>query len=385
MTSPRAVVVEADGGSRGNPGPAAYGAVVRDAETGEVIAETGETIGVATNNVAEYQGLIAGLRLVAEFAPGARVEVLMDSKLVVEQMSGRWKIKHPAMRPLAAEASALAPAGTTYRWIPRERNQHADRLVNQALDGEPTLAVPDVAPAAVAPAGEAPVAGKAPARGWARAGGRPTTLVLVRHGATEHTAHKRFSGGRRGEDPVLVEEGRAQIRAVADWLAGSTSDATAVVTSPLRRAVESAEILGSVLGLPVEVEDGVIEMEFGAWEGLTFGEIWQRAPEELTAWIADPEAPAGGDGDSFGTAGRRVLEGRDRIVARREGETVLVVSHVTPIKLLVADALGAPIEAIHRMELAAASVTVLSYFEDPQGRRAGSMRLYNGGPAMVGL
>jgi ribonuclease H / adenosylcobalamin/alpha-ribazole phosphatase len=134
-TAPAAVVVEADGGSRGNPGPAAYGAVLKDAATGEVLAEDGTAIGVATNNVAEYSGLIAGLRLAAEHAPGASVEVRMDSKLVVEQMSGRWKVKHPSMVPLVREATGLAPAGTTYTWIPRASNAHADRLVNEALDG----------------------------------------------------------------------------------------------------------------------------------------------------------------------------------------------------------------------------------------------------------
>ena len=104
----RRLVVEADGGSRGNPGPAGYGAVVRDAATGDVLAEVSESIGRATNNVAEYSGLIAGLRAAAAIAPGADVEVRMDSKLVVEQMSGRWQIKHPDMRPLAAKARETA-------------------------------------------------------------------------------------------------------------------------------------------------------------------------------------------------------------------------------------------------------------------------------------
>ncbi len=129
------VIIETDGGSRGNPGPAAYGSVLKDAATGEVIAEEGVAIGIASNNVAEYSGLIAGLRLAAEFAPGASIEVRMDSKLVVEQMSGNWKIKHPDMRTLATEANRLAPIGTIYTWIPRELNKHADRLVNEALDG----------------------------------------------------------------------------------------------------------------------------------------------------------------------------------------------------------------------------------------------------------
>src|SRR5256885_16294042 len=106
----RRLVVEADGGSRGNPGPAGYGAVVRDAATGEVLAEVSDSLGRATNNVAEYSGLIAGLKAAAGVARGADVEVRMDSKLVVEQMSGRWQIKHPAMRPLAAKARETAGA-----------------------------------------------------------------------------------------------------------------------------------------------------------------------------------------------------------------------------------------------------------------------------------
>ena len=130
------LLVEADGGSRGNPGPAGYGAVVRDAVTGEVLAELSEAIGHATNNVAEYSGLLAGLRAAAKLAPGADIEVRMDSKLVVEQMSGRWKIKHPDLRPLAAQAGQAARAlgRVTYTWVPRERNTHADRLANQAMD-----------------------------------------------------------------------------------------------------------------------------------------------------------------------------------------------------------------------------------------------------------
>jgi probable phosphoglycerate mutase len=132
----RRLVVEADGGSRGNPGPAGYGAVVRDAVTGEVLAEVSDSLGRATNNVAEYSGLIAGLQAAARAARGADVEVRMDSKLVVEQMSGRWQIKHPAMRPLAAQArqAAAALGRVSYTWVPRSRNAHADRLANQAMD-----------------------------------------------------------------------------------------------------------------------------------------------------------------------------------------------------------------------------------------------------------
>lgn len=128
-------VVEADGASRGNPGHAAYGAVVRHGETGEVVAERAGVLGHATNNVAEYNGLIAALTFIASVDPDALVEVRMDSKLVVEQMSGRWQIKHPDMRVLAMQARELLPyCNVTYTWIPRADNVHADALANEALD-----------------------------------------------------------------------------------------------------------------------------------------------------------------------------------------------------------------------------------------------------------
>jgi ribonuclease HI len=135
--SGRRLIVEADGGSRGNPGPAAYGAVVRDAITSKVLAAEGLAIGRATNNVAEYRGLIAGLEMARELDPTATLEVRMDSKLVIEQMAGRWKVKHADMKPLALQATRLRPATVIWTWVPREANKVADTLVNRALDGDP--------------------------------------------------------------------------------------------------------------------------------------------------------------------------------------------------------------------------------------------------------
>jgi ribonuclease H / adenosylcobalamin/alpha-ribazole phosphatase len=132
----RKLIVEADGGSRGNPGPSAYGALVRD-EAGAVIDSEGRTLGVATNNFAEYSGLIAGLEMARAIDPAAAVEVRMDSKLVIEQSAGRWKVKHPDIKPLALQVLALRPATVTWTWMPREQNKAADALVNAALDGEP--------------------------------------------------------------------------------------------------------------------------------------------------------------------------------------------------------------------------------------------------------
>ena len=128
-------IVEADGASRGNPGHASFGTVVRDAQSGAIVAERARVLGHATNNVAEYNGLIAALEVIAQLDATAIVEVRMDSKLVVEQMSGRWKIKSPDMRELALYARQILPfENVSYTWIPREDNMHADALANEALD-----------------------------------------------------------------------------------------------------------------------------------------------------------------------------------------------------------------------------------------------------------
>ena len=366
----RAVVIEADGGSRGNPGPAAYGAVLKDADTGEVIAERGENIGVATNNVAEYRGLIAGLELAAELAPDAKVEVRMDSKLVVEQMTGNWKIKHPSMKPLASRATSLAPVGTTYTWVPRAQNAHADRVANEALDGTRDVDGPQEEPK--------------PLRGWGPHRGKPTTLVLVRHGVTDHTLGKLFSGGLGSSNPPLNDEGREQARATGEWLAPLSGTFDALVSSPVRRTRETAEILAEFFDLPVEEEHDIAEMEFGTWDGMSFTEVHEKYPDEISSWLGDLEsAPHGGE--SFRAVEKRVLEGRDRMVSSYPGQTVVVVSHVTPIKTLVADALGAPLDAVYRMELAPASVTVISYFHGGPNADIpmANLRLYNARPTEI--
>ena len=128
------VVVHVDGGARGNPGPAAAGAVVSTPD-GEVIADAAEPIGVATNNVAEYRGLLLGLRKARELG-ASEIEVVNDSELVAKQVNGTYKVKHPDMKPL--HAAALQALRDFERWsirsVPRAQNAAADALVNQALD-----------------------------------------------------------------------------------------------------------------------------------------------------------------------------------------------------------------------------------------------------------
>lgn len=512
MTTARELIVEADGGSRGNPGPAGYGAVVLDPVTGETLAEAAEYIGVATNNVAEYKGLVAGLTAARALFPDATVHVRMDSKLVVEQMSGRWKIKHPDMKPLAAEAGRIFPAGRVrYEWIPRELNKHADRLANEAMDagkqgrqwepsgstaaldtvaarnaaalppsgppgdaaagaararaalapraggtpasagagtsgagasgsagqaedglfahdealaaqaraalasaashesahaeatgdfeaeaaansptgraarahapsappgpaGAPTAAsVPSeggtIAPAAAA---QAAPASAAPQQGWTGPDmGAPATFVLLRHGETALTPEKRFSGSG-GTDPELSAAGLRQAEAVAAALA-ARGTIQEIVSSPLTRCRQTAAAVAARLGLDVQVERGLRETDFGAWEGLTFGEVRERYPDDLDAWLASPKAAPTGGGESFAAVARRVAATRDRLTAAHAGRTVLLVTHVTPIKTLVRLALGAPPETLFRMELSAASISAVAYYADGNA----SVRLLN--------
>ena len=343
------VIVEADGGARGNPGPAGFGAVVRAASGArDVLAERSGGLGITTNNVAEYTGLIEGLAAAAEI--GARdVIVRMDSKLVVEQMSGRWQIKHPGLRPLAAQAASLAREFDVVRfeWIPRERNTHADALANQAMD----------AAAAVAPAPAA-----APAGSWEPRTATPTRLILVRHGETEFTASRRYSG--RGDVP-LSALGREQAAATAERIAAFAGPVAAVLTSPLSRCTETAGAITEALAgdVPIRVEPDLIECDFGVWEGKTFSEVRDNWPVELSRWLESPSvAPPGGE--SFRAVTMRVRRAVAAIRAGFPEQTVVVVSHVSPIKIMLRDALAAGDAFLHRMHLDAAGISIVDSWSD---------------------
>ncbi|MEV0077328.1 bifunctional RNase H/acid phosphatase [Nocardia neocaledoniensis] len=391
------VIVEADGGSRGNPGPAGYGAVVFDADHARVLAERKEYLGVTTNNVAEYRGLIAGLAASAELG-ATIVAVRMDSKLVVEQMSGRWKVKHPSMIPLVEQARALV-AGfdrVSFTWIPRAENSHADRLANEAMDDgdlvgtvreavgaghapgdQVVVAATDTAVGSVAaeqiegdPALNGGAAQGVPsnAPGWTGALGRPTRLLLLRHGQTELSVERRYSG--RG-NPPLTELGRQQAERAAKMLAAK-GDIAAVVTSPLQRARATAEAAAAALDVPLRVLDGLIETDFGDWEGLTFAEAAQRDPQLHTDWLGDPSIPAPG-GESFDQVRERVESVRRDLVALYPGQNIVVVSHVTPIKTLLQLALGVGPSLLYRLHLDLASLCIAEFYPDG----GASVRLVN--------
>jgi len=364
------VVIEADGGSRGNPGPAGYGAVVFTADRSTVLVEAKQAIGRATNNVAEYRGLIAGLDDAVKLG-ATEAAVFMDSKLVVEQMSGRWKVKHPDLIELHAQARKLASRfdRISYAWIPRARNSHADRLANEAMDAAAETnggAANSAAP--VAESTKAVATQSLTAPGWTGARGTPTRLLLLRHGQTELSVQRRYSG--RG-NPELTGLGRRQAAAAARYLA-QRGGIAAVISSPLQRAYDTAAAAAKALGLDVTVDDDLIETDFGAWEGLTFAEAAERDPDLHRRWLRDTATTPPG-GESFDEVLARVCRARDRIIAGHQDATVLLVSHVTPIKMLLRLALDAGPGILYRLHLDLASLSIAEFYSDG----GSSVRLVN--------
>jgi ribonuclease HI/predicted HAD superfamily Cof-like phosphohydrolase len=295
----RRFIIQADGGSRGNPGPAAYGVIVRDAATGEVIAERGEHLGVATNNVAEYRGLIAGLQLVRELDPQASVDVQLDSRLVVEQMRGSWRIKHPDLVPLARRARELLPAGgARWTWVPRERNQEADRLVNEALDavaGNQT--VPKAAPPRPSPpaGASATVASSPPPASTPPASPRtapppPGTSLPGSPGVLVAQFHEAFG---------LPRQTRPEAGAVPADLARTRQRLLEEEVAELREAVEAQD----VVGIARELAD-VVYVAYGT--ALTYGIDLDAVIAEVHRANMTKRAP---DGSSARRADGKVLKG----------------------------------------------------------------------------
>ncbi|HET9896330.1 MAG TPA: histidine phosphatase family protein [Streptosporangiaceae bacterium] len=193
---------------------------------------------------------------------------------------------------------------------------------------------------------------------WTAAQGEPAVTLLLRHGQTPMSVQKRYAGS---SDVPLTDAGVAQAAAAAKRLASAGIDA--IVASPLQRTVQTAEQVAAVTGLPVVTEDGFRETDFGAWEGLTFAEVRERWPSDMTAWLADPEvAPPGGE--SFAEVSERVTAALHRVLAGRTGQRILIVSHVTPIKTLVAAALLAPPAALYRMHLDVAALCEIDWYAD---------------------
>ena len=199
-------------------------------------------------------------------------------------------------------------------------------------------------------------------RGWSSArNGQPTAdVVLLRHGDTRLTPERRFSGVGRG-DPGLSPTGRDQVRraAASALLQGGTF--AEVLSSPMIRCQETAEIIAMKLGVAVRVDPELREMDFGAWEELTFDEVQDRYPEDLRRWLQSASAPPTGSSETFAALVDRMGTAAARFASRYAGASVLAVTHVTPVKALVAHALGAPPSALFHMELSSACFSRISY------------------------
>ena len=411
--------VECDGGSRGNPGIAGCGSSVLEGD--QEVAARWEFIAKATNNVAEYQGLINALELAIEVAKirgvaaaDLEIQVRMDSKLVVEQMSGRWKIKHPDMKPLAARVKELEAtlAAVTYNWVPRAQNKRADELANRAMDdgiggrwfddalsfqpaASSAKAGVDAAPApagasgaagneskgadatGVAATGAAAVTDAASAPEW-HPGGKPTRLWVLRHGQTEMSVQKQFSGL---SDPELTSHGREQARRAAAYVAGQLAGgAGAIYSSPLKRTRQTAEAVAEALVTKprVHVTEALIEMDFGDWEGRTFAEVMEEFPLEHDACFWDSSAaPSGGESPDDVLA--RVRPFLRDVARNHPGEDVVLVSHVTPIKSILRHAFCASGALYRTLHLDLAGLSVIEIFPDGSEGSGGEVGVNNKG------
>jgi probable phosphoglycerate mutase len=195
--------------------------------------------------------------------------------------------------------------------------------------------------------------------GWSNPQDTATITILLRHGDTRLSPEHRFSGL---SDEPLSAEGTRQVMAAARRLATGTH-IDAIVSSPLKRAAATTAIVADELGLPAVTDDDLRETDFGEWEGLTLAEIQRRDAEAVTAWQHDPDqAPPGGE--SFTATAERVRRGCERIRRQHRGETVLVVSHITPIKIMLCEALGVPLLAMYRLYLGSACINEIRWHED---------------------
>ena len=376
------VIIEADGGSRGNPGPAGSGAVLIDAQTGSVLAEIAMFIGVATNNVAEYRAVLAAVDVANEIAPDAELLVRMDSKLVVEQMSGRWKVKNEGMQDLFQ--SMLKSIGTrkiSFEWIPREQNGKADALANEAMDAEKSVVRKYVGSADTSTISVVTSSSKVVAadleynpelpssvRAPRNISKKLTTIILVRHGRTILTESHRISG-RGGEDPQLSEAGIEDAQAVAEELTKVSHSGpyakvlkpSVVVSSPIARTRETAAIVAARLGIPVEINEDIAEISFGEWDGHTNQEVAENWPDHYEQWRGDVKiSPPGGE--SLEEFDVRVQNGLADILEKYEGKTVIVVSHVMPIRGFLKSALQAGWPAYWRTSVAPCSMSIIRFW-----------------------
>lgn len=199
-----------------------------------------------------------------------------------------------------------------------------------------------------------------PVNGWLPTEGTPTRLILLRHGQTPLSVERRYSGRR---DVALTDVGRRQAADAAKRIASMGIAQPAVVSSPLQRAVQTATAVADELGVEVAKNDGLIETDFGEWDGMTFAEVSARDPQTHGKWLADASVRPP-QGESFDTVLARVRTTLDELLRAHAGGTVIAVSHVSPIKMLLRLALDAGPSLLYRLHLDLASVSIVDFYPD---------------------
>jgi len=350
------IFLYADGASRGNPGPAAYGVHIVDSN-GQLIADLGEQLGIATNNQAEYSGVIAGLRFLTT-TDHRTVTIRLDSKLVVEQLSGRWKIKNPGMQELAIEAQELlAGFDAKFEWVPREENAQADANANRALDqGDfSTQASANIALATIQPRSI-----RAP-----RQLKEPTTIAVVRHGHTVNTEKNLISGGD-GTDPELSELGLFEARAAADQLPILLSEfglpeLSRVYHSPMLRTTQTGEAIATTK-LELTADSRLKEIGFGDWEMLEMAQLETDELELVKSWRASMDV-APPNGESVMDMQERVWSALDEIIEDNRGKSVAVATHMMPTRAFAAAAFKGARNAYFNTNYSPGGISIYRFFD----------------------
>lgn len=347
------LVLQADGASRGNPGLASYGAVLY--KNGVELSVAAKALGIATNNFAEYQGLIAALELAIAHDAQASYLVQMDSKLAIEQMKGNWKVKSLDLMPLVSQAQRLAATlDVEFEWIPREQNKRADELANNALDSISNQLIERI-PASMP---SQPSSIRAPLTTE-----QPTDIYFIRHGHSAHTEKNLIAGGD-GDDPKLSELGLVEAKAAALAIAGglpqwqSFDSETVVISSDMVRTKMTAEVIAAELGVAVISDPRIREIGFGNWGGLESTELFEKHPEDVANWQGSYEvAPPGGE--SLSDLVSRTAGFLAQLRTDFAGKRVVVVSHMMPLRAMVHQVLETDTSFLWSMNFAPASISII--------------------------
>lgn len=393
-------ILRTDGGSRGNPGPAGFGAVLLT-QTNEIIGTFTGYLGEATNNVAEYRGLIAGLHA-ARARHITELEVELDSVLIVNQLNGKWKIKHEAIKPLATAAQQLIRQfkKITFTWIPREKNTIADSLANLAMDTpnryhvdesdyasfhqvegtpsshngtsspreenySPTKESPDnnkdhlVTPADTAThtvTEKRSIDNQPLTPGWGNVPSNSTRFILLRHGQIPLSVERRLAGTTTQS---LTSVGQAQMHAAGHFLRKHNHPIDAFYISPMVRCQESFDIVSQyVSDVPHYTDNRLQETDFGDWEGLTLEEVKQTESQLFSQWMQNTGV-CPPHGESIDSTYARVQDFIREKTLTHPGATLLLCTHVGPIKAALGNALNVGTRIMFDIFLELASVSVI--------------------------